>query len=66
ASHAWLAVGDGQGHWADFDPTNDLIPAEHHVTVAWGRDYADVSPVRGVIVGGGYQTINVRVDVESI
>ncbi|MEM9913580.1 MAG: transglutaminase family protein [Planctomycetota bacterium] len=66
ASHAWLAVGDGQGHWADFDPTNDLIPAEHHVTVAWGRDYADVSPVRGVIVGGGYQTIDVRVDVESI
>lgn len=66
ASHAWLAVYDGQGGWTDFDPTNDQVPGEHHVTVAWGRDYADVSPVRGVIVGGGSQSIDVRVEVKPI
>lgn len=66
ASHAWLAVGDGQGNWTDYDPTNDQIPGEHHITVAWGRDYSDVSPVRGVIVGGGDQSIEVRVKVTPI
>lgn len=66
ASHAWLSVfhgTDGRDGWTDFDPTNDQVPAEHHVTAAWGRDYADVSPVKGVIFGGGEQTIEVRVDV---
>lgn len=58
--------GGGGGGWIDFDPTNDQIPAEHHVTVAWGRDFADVSPVRGVIVGGGDQQIGVRVEVQPI
>lgn len=66
ASHAWLAVYDGTGHWTDFDPTNDQIPAEHHVTVAWGRDYADVAPVKGVIIGGGDQEIDVRVHVTPV
>lgn len=66
ASHAWLAVSDGQGYWTDYDPTNDQIPGEHHITVAWGRDYSDVSPVRGVIVGGGDQKIDVRVKVTPI
>lgn len=72
ASHAWLSVyrgdeaGDTDQNWTDFDPTNDQIPAEHHVTVAWGRDFADVSPVRGVIVGGGDQQIEVRVKVQPI
>ncbi|MEO0514981.1 MAG: transglutaminase family protein [Planctomycetota bacterium] len=66
ASHAWLAVGDGQGHWTDYDPTNNQIPGEHHVTVAWGRDYSDVCPVRGVIVGGGDQSIDVQVKVTPI
>ncbi|MEM9418070.1 MAG: transglutaminase family protein [Planctomycetota bacterium] len=66
ASHAWLAVGDGQGNWTDYDPTNDQIPSEHHITLAWGRDYADVSPVRGVIIGGGDQAIDVKVRVTPI
>ncbi|MEM9881779.1 MAG: transglutaminase family protein [Planctomycetota bacterium] len=66
ASHAWLAVYDGRGGWIGFDPTNDQVPGEHHVTAAWGRDYADVSPVRGVIVGGGRQQIDVKVDVRPV
>ena len=66
ASHAWLAVYVGDGQWVDFDPTNDQIPREHHITIGWGRDYADVSPVKGVIIGGGEQTIDVRVNVEAI
>ncbi len=71
ASHAWFAVfvppvtkGDGSpGGWLDFDPTNDLIPSEEHVTVAVGRDYGDVTPLRGVIQGGGAHKIEVQVDV---
>jgi transglutaminase-like putative cysteine protease len=66
ASHAWLAVYVGDGRWIDFDPTNNQVPAEHHVTLGWGRDYADVSPVKGVIIGGGEQKIEVRVNVEPI
>ena len=49
--------------WIDFDPTNNRGPVDEHVTVAWGRDYADVSPVRGVILGGGEHTVEVAVDV---
>ena len=66
ASHAWLSLYVGDGQWMDFDPTNDQIPREHHITIGWGRDYADVSPVKGVIVGGGDQSIDVRVNVELI
>ncbi len=71
ASHAWLAVYAGSGDpaadgWTDFDPTNDLVPGEHHIAVAYGRDYADVSPVKGVIIGGGDQTIKVRVCVKPV
>lgn len=55
ASHAWLSVfcpeGEG-GVWVDFDPTNNLLPDLQHITVAWGRDFGDVSPLRGVILGG--------------
>lgn len=63
ASHAWLAIYDPHGGWIDLDPTNDTIPSDQHVTVAWGRDYGDVSPVRGVILGGGEQELTVRVTV---
>ena len=66
ASHAWLGVYIGDERWVDFDPTNNQIPQEHHVTIGWGRDYADVSPVKGVIVGGGEQKIAVRVHVDAI
>ena len=63
ASHAWLSVfAPGHG-WIPFDPTNDVVPNEQHITVAWGRDYSDVTPVRGVIMGGGRHDLWVSVDV---
>jgi transglutaminase-like putative cysteine protease len=63
ASHAWLAVYCPGIGWIDIDPTNNLLPAGTHVTVAWGRDYSDVSPIRGVILGGGDHSLRVHVDV---
>ncbi len=63
ASHAWLAVYlPGQG-WAEFDPTNDCMPGEKHIVLAWGRDYGDVAPLKGVTSGGGSHTLEVGVDV---
>ncbi len=63
ASHAWVSVFvPGQG-WTDFDPTNNLRPAERHITVATGRDFRDVSPLRGVTVGGATHHLKVSVDV---
>jgi len=66
ASHAWLAVYDPEHGWVDLDPTNNTIPSDQHVTVAWGRDYGDVSPVKGVILGGGEHTVAVAVDVTPV
>lgn len=64
ASHAWCAVWTPRAGWVDFDPTNDHLPVNDHVTVAWGRDYADVIPVRGVMIGPATtQTLEVAVDV---
>lgn len=63
ASHAWLSVWGGPAGWLDVDPTNDCLPACDHVTVAWGRDYGDVCPIKGVYVGGGHHGIEVAVDV---
>ena len=63
ASHAWVAVWDPVFSWVEFDPTNDLGPGEDHITLAWGRDYADVSPVSGLVVGAGAQRLGVGVDV---
>ena len=66
ASHAWLAVyGPGIG-WVDVDPTNDLFPLDTHITLAWGLDYRDVSPLRGVILGGGEHSLKVSVDVTRL
>ena len=63
ASHAWLAVyGPGIG-WIDVDPTNNLLLSTRHVTLAWGCDYSDVSPIRGVMLGGGSHSLQVNVDV---
>ncbi len=62
-SHAWLSVWCPELGWVDFDPTNNLIPNLEHVTVGWGRDYGDVSPVNGFIFGGGGHQVNVAVDV---
>jgi transglutaminase-like putative cysteine protease len=63
ASHAWLSVFVPDAGWVDLDPTNNLIPSEKHITLAWGRDYADVTPVKGVVMGGGSHTLSVTVDV---
>jgi transglutaminase-like putative cysteine protease len=63
ASHAWFAVYcPGEG-WIDFDPTNNVRPGDQHITLGWGRDYGDVSPLRGVMLGGGEHQLSVAVDV---
>jgi transglutaminase-like putative cysteine protease len=53
------------GKKADLDPTNDLMPSTRHITLAWGRDFSDVSPLRGVTLGAGNQQIIVAVDVNG-
>jgi transglutaminase-like putative cysteine protease len=63
ASHAWVSLWAGDLGWVDFDPTNGLMPASAHVTLAFGRDYDDVSPISGVLLGGGDQQMKVAVDV---
>jgi transglutaminase-like putative cysteine protease len=67
ASHAWCSVWIPDHGWLDFDPTNGIVAPSRHVTIAWGRDYADVAPVRGVVVGpGSTQSLTVSVDVARI
>lgn len=66
ASHAWVSAWCPGLGWIDFDPTNDIEPGERHVTVAWGRDFSDVSPIRGVLVGSGEHVLQVSVDVEPM
>jgi len=67
ASHAWCSLWVPQHGWIDFDPTNGHLPADRHITVAWGRDYGDVAPVRGVVIGPtAGQTLSVDVDVRRI
>jgi len=66
ASHAWLSVWCPDVGWVDFDPTNNLIPQDEHITVAWGRDYGDVSPINGFMVGGGTHSLHVKVDVNPV
>jgi transglutaminase-like putative cysteine protease len=66
ASHAWISVHLPDFGWVDFDPTNGLMPGEQHVVVACGRDFADVTPVRGVILGGGAHELRVEVDVSPL
>jgi transglutaminase-like putative cysteine protease len=64
ASHAWASVYLPGWGWFDLDPTNDQVVSESHVTTAWGRDYWDVSPLRGTVEGGGQtQRLDVSVDV---
>ncbi|MGY2288946.1 transglutaminase family protein [Pseudomonas sp. SDO528_S397] len=66
ASHAWVSVFCPVLGWVDFDPTNNVQPALEHITLAWGRDFSDVSPLRGVILGGGSHDPEVRVTVMPI
>jgi transglutaminase-like putative cysteine protease len=63
ASHAWIAIWRPFGGWRDYDPTNDVCPGLEHVTCAWGRDYGDVGPVSGVVLGAGGHSLSVAVDV---
>lgn len=67
ASHAWCAAWTPMAGWVDFDPTNGHLPVNEHVTVGWGRDYADVTPVRGVMIGpAARQELDVAVDVARV
>tara|TARA_R110002110_G_scaffold415860_1_gene658707 strand:+ start:25239 stop:26204 length:966 start_codon:yes stop_codon:yes gene_type:complete len=67
ASHAWFAAYSPTEGWCDFDPTNDLLATEQHITTAWGRDYSDVSPMKGSVIGGGAShRLEVEVDVRRI
>jgi transglutaminase-like putative cysteine protease len=65
ASHAWLSLFVPDTGWVDLDPTNNRIPDETYVTIAWGRDYGDVTPVKGVVMGGGTHRLSVMVDVTA-
>ncbi|MGH2668095.1 MAG: transglutaminase family protein [bacterium] len=66
ASHAWFSVFEPDLGWLDFDPTNNQAPAERHITLAWGRDYSDVTPLKGVIYGGGSHHTTVSVEVTAL
>jgi transglutaminase-like putative cysteine protease len=64
-SHAWVGAWLGPEHgWVDLDPTNGIVVQDEHVLLGWGRDYGDVSPVQGVILGGGANRLKVEVDLE--
>lgn len=65
ASHAWVSVFCPPFGWVDLDPTNDVRVGTGHIVIAWGRDFGDVSPLRGVIVGGGQHRLSVRVSVQA-
>ncbi len=64
ASHAWVAVYTPPFGWLELDPTNDTLVGTDHIAVAWGRDFGDVSPLRGIILGGGRHSLSVDVKVE--
>ncbi|MFP5042123.1 transglutaminase family protein [Parasediminibacterium sp. JCM 36343] len=66
ASHAWFSVFIPNIGWLDFDPTNNVIPSEQHITIGWGRDYFDITPLKGVILSSGPHTLSVSVDVRRV
>jgi transglutaminase-like putative cysteine protease len=66
ASHAWVSAYCRGVGWIDLDPTNNVVPSDGHATIAWGRDYGDVSPLRGLILGGKEHILDVAVDMEPI
>lgn len=66
ASHAWVSAWCPANGWIDLDPTNDLVPSDRHVVLAHGRDYDDVSPVKGVTLGGGAHTVTVKVEARPV
>lgn len=66
ASHAWVSVYFPRIGWVEFDPTNNLLPSYNHITVAYGRDYHDVAPLKGIVFSSGKQNLTVKVDVERL
>jgi transglutaminase-like putative cysteine protease len=67
ASHAWCSVWLAGTGWVDLDPTNGARPFDRHITAAWGRDYGDVTPLKGVVfAGGAHQRLTVEVDVRRV
>jgi len=63
ASHAWFSVYIPNVGWIDFDPTNNIMPSEQHITIGWGRDYYDITPLKGVILSSAPHKLSVSVDV---
>ncbi len=66
ASHAWFSIFIPQSGWIDFDPTNNLIPSDQHITIGWGRDYSDIPPLKGVVLSTGRHHLQVTVDVKRL
>ncbi len=66
ASHAWVSAWCPENGWIDVDPTNDVVPSDRHIVLGWGRDYDDVSPLKGVTLGGGAHTVSVEVSARPI
>ncbi|MDX2287826.1 MAG: transglutaminase family protein [Hyphomicrobiaceae bacterium] len=66
ASHAWVGVWAPETGWVEFDPTNDVINSGEHIAIAHGRDFDDVSPISGVLLGGGQHSVAVSVDVKPV
>jgi len=66
ASHAWFSIWTPHAGWVDFDPTNDQRVGDRHVTLSWGRDFADVTPLKGVVFGTGTHELDVSVDVRRV
>ena len=66
ASHAWFSAYLPEHGWLDFDPTNNQLPGDRYITVAWGRDFTDVTPLKGVAFGSGEHELKVSVDVLAI
>jgi transglutaminase-like putative cysteine protease len=64
ASHAWFSVFIPGNGWVDFDPTNNMLPSDQHITIGWGRDYADITPLKGVIMSSGRHELKVSVNVK--
>jgi transglutaminase-like putative cysteine protease len=66
ASHVWVSVFVPGSGWVDFDPTNGVMPSDGHITLAWGRDYDDVGPTKGILIGGKHHWLDVSVDVVPV
>jgi transglutaminase-like putative cysteine protease len=66
ASHAWFSVFIPNIGWLDFDPTNNVVPSDQHITIGWGRDYFDITPLKGVILSSGPHRLSVSVDVRRV